>query len=213
MDTATMLLALSVPFMDVDEDTWETYCSPAAWYEVLDALDRVIDKTRSELNPDVRRALDYLPCFANHAAFASRAFTGGLPTSALPVESLYAQADAAITPVDAGANYLQQTAYYMRDLTKALGIVIPDDYRSMPDHLAIELTVGAVLLKSIDSPDASPEDLQVCREAARDYLANRFTWLDRYERHLSAISDVPAFYPALVAAVRVVTQALSVELA
>ncbi|MBR2789685.1 MAG: hypothetical protein IKD70_03595, partial [Eggerthellaceae bacterium] len=96
MDKADMLLAFSVPFLETDEDTWETYCSPASWFEALDTLDALLDVTRADFSPDIRRVLDYPPCYAVHRAFAARTFTGGLPTSAMPVESLYVDEDAAI---------------------------------------------------------------------------------------------------------------------
>lgn len=170
---------LSWCFAPVSREEWEAATDVDAWSELLGFL-------TGETKPSARRdaALRRLavpPTYEEKTGFASRHFTGGLPGSALPVESLYAQSEAG--PFD--QVYFREPAWYMRDLAESLGLEIPASFAAYPDHLFLELDM-AVFLHA-----ANPED-------ARDFVAHRFTWLPRYVARLKSINADASFYVAVI---------------
>lgn len=202
-----MLLAFALPFMEADENAWYDYCSNVAWNDVLESFDSLLTRVDAQLDAESRDALAELPSYEQHVSFAAKHFTGGLPQSALPVESLYVGKDAAIDdPID-GPCYLQQTAYYMRELATRFCVSIPEKLAAMPDHLAVELAIGARLLDTVESDSSDNRSVSIAD--ARDYLSTRFAWLDKYRSHLKEIPAIPAFYPALAGAVSAAANALA----
>ena len=67
---------------------------------------------------------------------------------------------------------------------------IPEEYSACPDHLALELDLTAVLLRS-----------GMCHQALT-FVRERFAWLESYRQQLLKIDDDDAsFYIGLVDAV------------
>ena len=121
--------------------------------------------------------------------FAARHFTGGLPQSAIPVESLYTDWNPDnVNPLIGKQKglYLGASARYMRALIEQLGLEVPAEYADCPDHLALELDLVAVLLRS--GMDAE----------ARQFVAERFDWLTDYRLKLLKLDDDARFYISLV---------------
>ena len=63
---------------------------------------------------------------------------------------------------------------------------VPPAFSACPDHLALELDLVAVMLRS------------GMREEARQFLAERFAWLTAYRMRLLALEDDARFYIGLV---------------
>ena len=121
------------------------------------------------------KALFAPPTYDEKRAFAARHFTGGLPDSAVPVESLYATWSNGALPSPfsrCAGMYQGDSARYMKDLVERMGMDVPPQFAACPDHLALELDLAAVLLRS------------GARDAARQFLSERLAWLTAYRMRL-----------------------------
>ena len=107
----------------------------------------------------------------------------------MPVESLYRTWSAGAAPAPFSQQqglYLGDSAHYLRELVERLGMEVPPAFAACPDHLALELDLVAVMLRS------------GMREEARQFLAERFAWLTAYRMRLLALEDDARFYIGLV---------------
>ncbi len=209
MDDAAVFSVLSKCFGSVEKDEWKQMTRSAAWAEFMDGVRRLLqDDTRfgKQATPIERmhvrapmqeflsaNEVDELfcpPLFDEKLGFAARHFTGGLPQSAIPVESLYTDWNTPdnVNPLIGKQKglYLGASARYMRALIEQLGLEVPAEYADCPDHLALELDLVAVLLRS--GMDAE----------ARQFVAERFDWLTDYRLKLLKLDDDARFYISLV---------------
>lgn len=209
MEDETMLSVLSVCFAPVEEAEWKRISTGSAWSDFLDAArrtmqdGRVLGESPSPIANARRRCplQDFLsigevnalfrpPTYQEKKAFAARHFVGGLPESALPVESLYqpwtAAAGSSPFSRNAGGLYWGDSALYMRDLIERLGLQVPPEFSACPDHVSLELDLAAVLLRS------------GMKEEARLFLSERLAWLTAYRLRLLALEDDARFYIGLV---------------
>lgn len=208
LDDAAVFSILSKCFAPVDKTEWENLSARKAWAEFLDGARFILQNGGSlglDKSPaDYRRGnhaplQDFLsecevcalfcpPTYEEKRQFAACHFTGGLPESALPIESLYvntAKAGDLLSPVDGKGMYLGTSARYMSALAEQLGFGIPSEFSDCPDHLALELDMVAVLLRSgmVDE--------------ARTFLSERFSWLTAYRRRLINLGSEANFYVCL----------------
>lgn len=209
MDDAAVFSVLSKCFGTVEADDWKQMTRSAAWADFTDGVRRLLQddssfgKQVSLIKRSRGRApmqeflseneVDELfcpPLFEEKQAFAARHFTGGLPQSAVPVESLYTdwEVPGKVNPLIGKQKglYLGASARYMRALIEQLGLEVPPEYADCPDHLALELDLVAVLLRS--GMDAE----------ARQFMAERFDWLTDYRLKLLKLDDDVRFYISLV---------------
>lgn len=205
-----MFSVLAKCFAPVSEDEWRAVTSKPLWPDFIDAVRSALQDDRplgSQARSRIRRrgfcplqefltegevsALFRPPSFQEKGDFAARHFTGGLPESAVPVESLYAAgaSRAGDGYLRSEGAYLGDSARYMRELIARLGLEVPERFSDCPDHLALELDLTAVLLRS----GMDHEALTFMRE--------RFAWLESYRQRLLAIGDDAGFYTGLVDAV------------
>lgn len=209
MDDAAVFSVLSKCFACVSEDEWERLTAPHAWDDFLGSV-RFILQNGGSLGGDlsqVERARsnraplqDFLadgevdalfcpPTYHEKQQFFARHFTGGLPESALPIESLYTPWDDAGAASPFGKRdgmYLGRSARYMSALIEQLGLSVPSEYSDKPDHLALELDVVAVMLRSGMTSEA------------RVFLGERFGWLTDYRRKLIKLGREASFFACLV---------------
>lgn len=209
MDDAAVFSVLSKCFGPVDRDEWKQLTRSAAWAEFTDAVRCLLQDDRAfgtQVSP-VKRShgrvpmQEFLsenevnelfcpPLYEEKQAFAARHFTGGLPQSAVPVESLYTdwEVPGKVNPVIGKQKglYLGASARYMRALVEQLGLEVPPAYADCPDHLALELDLVAVLLRSGMGAEA------------RQFMAERFGWLTDYRLKLLSLDDDVRFYVGLV---------------
>ena len=108
MDDAAVFSVLSKCFGSVEKDEWKQMTRSAAWAEFMDGVRRLLqDDTRFGKQASLIECMhvrvpmqEFLsanevdelfcpPLFDEKQGFAARHFTGGLPQSAIPVESLY----------------------------------------------------------------------------------------------------------------------------
>ena len=82
--------------------------------------------------------------------------------------------------------YQGDAARYLRDLVERLGLEVPPQFAACPDHLALELDLVAVLLRSGRG------------DAALQFAQERFSWLAVYRRRLLELADDARFYIALI---------------
>lgn len=218
MDDARLFAIMAQCFGPTSESDWEKATHADTWQAFLSRLRSLLQhpQTWGEVDAPAARArrnaplqeflssreVDALfipPTFAEKHAFASRHFTGGLPQSAVPVESLYVEwtADAARGPFAKQKGlYSADTALYMRDLVTSCGLVLPDQLAAYPDHLSLELDMVSFLL------DAGKPD------EARQLFLERSTWLTAYRMKLVTLGEEALFYLALVDALLGVRLAL-----
>lgn len=212
MEDAAVFSVLSKCFGAVDEGEWNCLTESRAWSAFLDGVRRLLQGdafTCGESAP-VRRMHERCPLqdflssgevdalyrpltFAEKASFAARHFTGGLPESAVPVESLYTawQLPHETNELFGRAQNLYggSSARYMEALCASLGLRIPKQFADSADHLALELDLVAVLLRSGMTAQA------------REFLAERFEWLTAYRMRLlelAALDPDARFYIGLI---------------
>lgn len=182
----------------VSEDEWQALIvrlrallqQPDAWGVLAPAARsrRVVPLQEFLSEPEVD-ALFVPPSFEQKQKFAARHFTGGLPDSALPIESLYVEwtVDAKRGPFARQKGlYSADTALYMRDLIVDLGLQLPESLAAYPDHLSLELDMVSFLLESDRVDDA------------RRLFLERSEWLTAYRLKLVALGEEALFYLAIV---------------
>lgn len=193
---ADVLTTISHCFASVDRDVWEAEAAFGAWTGFLSGCSAALTPVEGRAcvlenwlsQPEVD-ALKNPPTFAQKNAFAAHHFTGGLPGSAVPVESLYrpwaTRASAAPMAGRTGF-YGGDSAAYMKNLIERMGMKVPREFAACPDHLALEADMAALLLR------AGGE------EQAREFVVERFAWLTSYRLKLLSLGDEAHFYVALV---------------
>ena len=179
MEYDEMFTVLSMCFAPVGQDEWKQLIDGPLWSDFLDAARRGLQDDDA-LTP---------PTYDEKRLFAARHFTGGLPESAVPAESLYTTWSNGSLPSPfskAEGMYQGDSARYMRDLVERMGMRVPPEFSACPDHLALELDLAAVLLRS------------GMRDAARQFVLERFSWLTAYRMRLLELADDARFYIGLV---------------
>lgn len=208
MDEQAVFSVLAQCFGPIEQDEWEALADTGVWGDFLSSLCALITSGRDDAaagqqgraasDASVRedlaaRGLEALttpPTFAEKHHFAATHFTGGLPVSAMPVESLYRpwRSGAATFSAAEGGCYGGDSARYVKDVVERLGMQVPPSFSAYPDHLALELDLVAVLLRS------------GMTEEARTFMGERFSWLAAYRDRLAQLEGA-AFYEALIDAV------------
>lgn len=117
-----------------------------------------------------------------------RLFLGPLPPYIVPAESVYKQWSndpECSLPISGEKGYMMgDPAIDMIKRYQAHGIVIPDKYSSMPDHIALELEYMAFLCRNED------------REKQREFLASHLNWVGELVNDIKDIKVDTKFYPA-----------------
>jgi TorA maturation chaperone TorD len=112
------------------------------------------------------------PSFTTQLDFARRHFVGGLPTSVLPIESLYRrwtqQKSASLPFAHQTGLYNGDAAKHMASLLKEFELDITEDSVSTPDHLAIELHFLILLIRHGKASDI------------RQFIDDHLSWLPDY---------------------------------
>lgn len=207
MDNAAVFAIAALCFADCGEDEWASVTEPAAWNDFLASARRLLQEDgdvsdeapiarmrRSEpfsefLADDEVRALYAPPTFDEKARFFARHFTGGLPASAMPVESLHVAwtADPARNPFGrAEGLYESDAALYMRDLIARLGLDEDACLSPYADHLAVELDLAALLLRANRATEAWL------------FVDQRLSWLSSYRAQLIGLGPDALFHLAIV---------------
>lgn len=203
-----MFTVLSMCFAPVEADEWKQLIDGPLWSDFLDAVRRGLQddnafgeptspiaraRTRCPLQEFLSagevKALFAPPTYDEKRLFAARHFTGGLPQSAVPVESLYTTwSNGALSSPFSKAEGMYQgdSARYMRDLVERMGMQVPPEFAACPDHLALELDLVAVLLRS------------GCGKEALRFVLERFSWLTAYRMRLLEQGADARFYIGLV---------------
>lgn len=206
MNDAEVFRTIALAFTATGDAAWKRATAPGTWAPFIDGLRRLMGGAgafgrqrppiqsrlgaplQEALTEQETRALFTPPDAAARRSFASRHFVGGLPTSAIPVESLYAPwalpKEKALT--HAKGHYQSTRSLYMRDLLASLGLELPVEFAAYPDHLAVQLEVLAFL---IEEGDAS---------GAAQFLLERFAWLSDYRPRLVSLGPEAHFHLALV---------------
>lgn len=180
-------MVVSKCFTSLSADSWKEIVS-SEWDSFLDTLDSNLSDGEEK-----RRVLEVLsnpPRYEEIHSFEARHFTGGLPDSAMPVESLYIE-----DPKNRVPQYLREPALYMKDLIQSLGYEVPNGYETYPDHIALELEVLALLMES---------DIN----AARDFATTRFGWTSKLKDKLKGFGDESLFYVALLDALEALIRSM-----
>ncbi len=117
-----------------------------------------------------------------------RLFVGPLPLYIVPVESVYkvwTSDPECKLPIAAEKGYLMgDPAIDMIKRYQEQGIVIPDKYSSMPDHIALELEYMAFLLTNGDE------------ENQKEFMASHLDWLDELAEDIKNFKMGSSFYSA-----------------
>lgn len=180
MGESSVLRTLSCVFGPFDRELWLELTKEDGWSAFLDDA-RAMASAGEAMPPSsdsVFSGLLVAPDAEAHERFASRCLTGGLPTSAVPVESFYFVGEDGCR----SARYLQEPALYMESVFGSLGLEIPRAFAAMPDHLSLELEIAA-LCWDLDLADQ-----------ARLFLRERTKWLSAYRRRLAEVTGSAGFY-------------------
>lgn len=207
MNDATMLRTIAQAFAPRDEGFWNAAIASSSWTEFLDCARGVLqgDHLIGDDEAPVSRAgqpapfKEYLsdgeasalfapPSFAELRSFAARHFTGGLPTSAMPVESLYVEWTSRPSMPFSGMKglYSSDVAAYMKDMARIVGFDIDESLASYPDHLSVELGMAASLI----------DEGRI--EEAHLLVIERTAWLTAYRARLIEAAQDESFHLALV---------------
>lgn len=200
MEDQALFSVMAQCFGPVSEQEWSQLTAADEWQDFLGAARSALQDSRllgAEAAPARQLrgfcplqeflsvgevdALFRPPTFAEKESFAARHFTGGLPASALPVESLYE-----VRAGRATGAYWGDAARSVSALVESLGLEVPHAFSACPDHLALELDLMAVLLRS------------GCAAQARAFFAERFSWLTAYRMRLLELGSQASFYVGLV---------------
>ena len=132
---------------------------------------------------------ELLPDLPTAVAAYRQSFLFPAQSRVVPVESIYRR-----WTVDASAEVpfaadkgllLSDHGLHMKALYDSCGIMIPDEFLSMPDHLCLELEFAALLLE------------QQAEEQQRLFLAEHLNWLDELADDAED-QAIPAYYQQLI---------------
>lgn len=218
---ASVFSTIAKYFAPTDEQDWSAATGQEAWTLFLDQVRRRVQDGRRfgensapvELAHRQRplqaflcdnevRALYAPPSFAEKEAFAAKYLIGGLPVSAMPVESIYVRWTNGRSSGPFSSHeglYVADSALYMKDLLARLDVELPAPLASYPDHLSVELELVALLLDAGLVPEA------------RSFVAERFDWLTNYRLQLVALGEEALFALALVDVVLAIRASLAEE--
>ncbi|MEW6623686.1 MAG: molecular chaperone TorD family protein [Bacillota bacterium] len=108
-----------------------------------------------------------------------KSFIGTGRPAAVPVESVYkvwtTDKSAKISIAGQKGYLMGDSALHMAYLLNSMGFEVPEEFRSMPDHLCLMLELLAYMIKDCSSQD-------VCL-----YLQEHFHWLEDFEQRLIEI--------------------------
>ncbi len=193
---ADVLSTISHCFAHVPQNVWEAEIQYGNWNNFLtgcrSALTPLDDRACVLENwistPEVE-AIKNPPSYEEKTQFASHHFVGGLPESAVPVESLYcpwSETDMRIPFAGEKGMYGGDSAVYMKSLIERMGMQVPKEFQACPDHLSLEADLAAVILRSGGE------------EQGHMFLGERFGWLTRYRLKLLRLGKEAYFYLAIV---------------
>ena len=135
------------------------------------------------------KALFTPPTYDEKRLFAARHFTGGLPESAVPAESLYTTWSNGSLPSPfskAEGMYQGDSARYMRDLVERMGCGCRRNFRR-----------ARIILRS--SSTLQPCCCgRGCEMPPANSILERFSWLTAYRMRLLELADDARFYIGLV---------------
>ncbi len=190
--TAEAYSVISRCFGGASEAEWTAMTECRSWAGFLEAC-RVATGCGSLSECLAARAVEALhnpPSYQEYRTFCAQHFTGGLPQSAMPVESLYRDDSnlACSIPFSAHASgaYGGESARYMGDMIVSMGLTLPDAFRAYPDHLSLETDMVAVMLRS------------GMVQQAGQFAQERFGWLTHYRLKLLSLPNGSCFFVALV---------------
>lgn len=209
MEDAALFSIISKCFAPIDKSEWEHLTHQITWENFLTGVRRTLqdEKTfgcpssaparrgmqcplQDSLSADEVHALYAPPSYEEKQQFAARHFTGGLSEAVLPVESLFVAWSTDATAESPFSHrtgwYRGDSARYMEQLVACMGMEVPPEYAACPDHVALELDLLAVLLRS-----------GMVEEAQR-FLIERFEWLTAWRVRLLQLQDDARFYVALI---------------
>jgi TorA maturation chaperone TorD len=127
--------------------------------------------------------------YAAYSSFCNTHFTGGLPTSLMPVESLYRPWT---LDKDNKAGLYGQTGYYGGDSADQM-LELYDrfaiDYKSTdklePDHLCLQLEFLSILVEQAD------------HRAVTGFIRQHLSWLPTFTRKLEGIGSDARFFAVI----------------
>ena len=178
MQTSYALGTIAQLFVAQDKDGYAELTNTEAWSQFLAQAEAIGVPTEAISEPLT---------FEEHDLFCRRHFTGGLPASALPVESLYSVNNSHVSqstlcqPAPRGT-YMGSSAHYMQELITALGFDLPLQFNATPDHLSLECDVAAFLQDSGQDQNAA------------EFMAERFLWLSAYKERLSQLQGASKLF-------------------
>ena len=109
-------------------------------------------------------------------AFIRESFVAGMPHAVLPIESLYTMRGYdGETSAKNLRSYLNEPARHMSVVLSDLAVETPEAFKSMPDHLTIELEVFCLF---VEAGNAS---------AAARFAADHLSWIAGYRARLLGV--------------------------
>ena len=115
-------------------------------------------------------------------------FFGPLPPYIVPVESVYKKwsndPECKLTIAGEKGCFMGDPAIDMIKRYQADGVIIPDKYSSMPDHIALELEYMSFLFMNGD------------KERQKGFLDSHLDWIDQLKHDIGNFKESGKFYAA-----------------
>lgn len=157
------LEVFSTMFIRTDAGGFEECTSAPLW-----------DAFVSGASHDLALAIAQPPSYDDYRHYMNRILTPGIPGSLPLVESLYKDWGGRSAGLQHGQGYyLGESAQHARAVFDSLGIEIPHEYESMPDHLVLLLELFEYLRDNASAQDAA------------DFARHHFDWLVDYRQALA----------------------------
>jgi TorA maturation chaperone TorD len=213
MDNSEILTVFALLYRRIDADEYIQLASPGYWDDFLTAVNGRIPGTTASMP---------LPAYGELQGFAARHFTGGLPTSVMPVESLYRKwsGDKSCNTAFASASglYASDSQQHLSYIYSELGLQLSDDCPLPIDHLSLTLELLAQLLQAAKADPGSsgkdhgnPPDTAACREFCNVFINDHLDWLPSFITALRGQQDTHGFYIEMTELLDSFIRAIEVE--
>ncbi|MDR2197313.1 MAG: molecular chaperone TorD family protein [Coriobacteriales bacterium] len=184
LKTGELLDCFSLFYLRPEPESWARFEDAGTWRCFIDTIRQLLTDTQASKNPLLQRlsekagftfdlgVLSQAPRFEAQMDFARRHLVGGLPTSVLPIESFYRcwthQDSTSLAFAHQRGLYHSDAAAHMTSLLERFELTVTGDALLPPDHLAIELSFLAVLLRHGSNADI------------RIFIDDHLSWLPSY---------------------------------
>lgn len=168
-------------FAEFFKEPLETFYQALVDGQVDVELKEYLEIIACPLLPELGKRCETVGGFIQYKKQNQTIFSGPLAPFYPPVESLYrVWTDDATLPVSWAkekGHYFSDGALHIQAIHETLGLIIPEEFRYMPDHLALELELVSLFA------------LHVKEEDKRRFLQDHLSWLKELSKDLDSLDE------------------------